>query len=176
VQEKYGPSADRWYRLGFNALSFLTFIPVIWLLRVMHDKLVYFIPLPWAIITLIVQSLGFIIIVMGIRQTGLVPFLGIEPLLPDDRLIESSGFVRTGIYSWIRHPLYVGAMLIIWPATSMTVNLLVFLILCTIYFGIGAKLEENRHREEFGEAYVKYQQEVPMLIPDFRQLIKEVGK
>jgi protein-S-isoprenylcysteine O-methyltransferase Ste14 len=37
--------------------------------------------------------------------------------------------------------------------------------LLTIYIIIGTILEERKLVLEFGEAYVKYQKEVPMLIP-----------
>jgi protein-S-isoprenylcysteine O-methyltransferase Ste14 len=35
----------------------------------------------------------------------------------------------------------------------------------TVYIIIGTKLEEKKLVLEFGEAYIKYQKEVPMLIP-----------
>jgi len=176
VRERFGPETYRWYRLVYNIFSVVSFIPVLWLLRILPDKLIYFIPLPWPILTLVIQSLGFIVIILGVSQTGIKPFWGIQLLLSNDRSPESSDFVKTGLYGWVRHPLYAGALLIIWPATSMTVNLLVFLIICTIYFVVGARLEEKRYVEAFGEAYVKYQQEVPMLIPDIRRLVNLVAE
>ena len=38
-------------------------------------------------------------------------------------------------------------------------------IILIIYVVIGTKLEEKKLVLEFGDAYVKYQKEVPMLIP-----------
>lgn len=175
VRDRFGPETDRWYRLAFNIFSVLSFIPVVLLLRIMQDKLIYFIRFPWAIIALIIQSLGFILLLYGLQQTGVVAFFGLEPLLLGDQSSGKSGFVRTGVYGWVRHPLYLGGILIIWPAASMTVNLLVFLVICTIYFYVGARLEEKRYVEEFGEEYIKYQQEVPMMIPKLGRLIKLVG-
>ena len=35
----------------------------------------------------------------------------------------------------------------------------------TVYVIIGTKLEEKKLVLEFGDAYIKYQREVPMLIP-----------
>jgi protein-S-isoprenylcysteine O-methyltransferase Ste14 len=47
----------------------------------------------------------------------------------------------------------------------MTLNLLTVFILLTIYLVIGAKLEEKRLLEEFGDDYRAYQAQVPMLLP-----------
>ena len=175
TRERFGPETDRWYRFAYNSVSVLTAIPVLWLKRSLPDSLIYLIPLPWPILLLVIQSIGFIIIVMGVLQLGTRPFAGIQALFSKDQPAEISGFVQTGIYGWIRHPLYLGGLLIIWPATGMSVNLLALLIIATIYIVVGAKLEEKRYVEEFGEAYVKYQQEVPMLVPDLRRLVKQLG-
>jgi len=176
VREKFGPETTRWYRLAYNIFSVVSFIPVLWILRVLPDKMIYFIPLPWPVLTLVVQVIGFIIIALGLSQTGIVSFGGIQPLLKSDPMPNDPGFVKTGIYGWVRHPLYFGGILVIWPAASMTINLLAFLVICTVYFAVGARLEEKRYVESFGEAYVKYQQEVPMLIPDIRRLVNLVIK
>ena len=176
VREKFGPEATRWYRLAYNLFSVVSFLPVIWLLRVLSDTMIYFIPLPWPILTLIVQVIGFIIIALGLSQTGIVSFGEFQPLLSSDRTPDDPGFVKSGIYGWVRHPLYFGGLLVIWPAASMTINLLAFLVICTVYFIVGARLEEKRYGERFGEEYVKYQNEVPMLIPDIRRLVNLVVK
>jgi len=58
VREKFGPETTRWYRLAYNIFSVVSFIPVLWILRVLPDKMIYFIPLPWPVLTLVVQVLG----------------------------------------------------------------------------------------------------------------------
>ena len=176
TRERFGLESDRWYRFAYNSVSVLTIIPVLWLKRTLPDRLIYLIPLPWAIFALVIQSIGFIVIVLGVLQIGTRPFAGIQALFSKDQSTEDSGFVRTGIYGWMRHPLYLGGLLIIWPATGMSVNLLALLIIATVYIVVGAKLEEKRYVEKFGEAYVKYQQEVPMLVPDLRRLARQLGK
>ena len=50
----------------------------------------------------------------------------------------------------------------------MTVNLLTFNLLATVYFYAGALHEERSLQEEFGEAYRAYRQHVPMFIPRIR--------
>jgi protein-S-isoprenylcysteine O-methyltransferase Ste14 len=45
-------------------------------------------------------------------------------------------------------------------------------IVLTIYIIMGTILEERKLVSEFGDAYVKYQQEVPMLIPFIKKNVK----
>jgi protein-S-isoprenylcysteine O-methyltransferase Ste14 len=47
----------------------------------------------------------------------------------------------------------------------MTLNLLAFNILATVYFYIGALHEERSLHEEFGPEYEDYKKRVPMFLP-----------
>ena len=60
--------------------------------------------------------------------------------------------------------MYLALIIYLWCQTFRAVDIVVNIIL-TIYVIIGTKLEERKLVLEFGETYVKYQQEVPMLIP-----------
>jgi protein-S-isoprenylcysteine O-methyltransferase Ste14 len=52
----------------------------------------------------------------------------------------------------------------------MTLNLLTFNILATIYFYIGARHEERSLAEEYGQEYENYRKHVPMFLPRLPQL------
>ena len=67
----------------------------------------------------------------------------------------------------MRHPLYTFSMLLIWFMPTMSVNLLIFNILATLYFVIGSIIEERRLTVDFGEAYTSYKREVSRFIPYF---------
>ena len=71
-------------------------------------------------------------------------------------------------YKFIRHPLYLGGIVGLWAAPYMTVTHLVFAILLTSYFVIGALFEEQDLMEDFGEMYKGYMRETPMFIPFFK--------
>jgi protein-S-isoprenylcysteine O-methyltransferase Ste14 len=60
--------------------------------------------------------------------------------------------------------MYLALIVFLWCQTFRTVDIVVNIIL-TIYVIIGTILEEKKLILEFGDAYKKYQQEVPMLIP-----------
>ncbi|MDH5396204.1 MAG: NnrU family protein [Gammaproteobacteria bacterium] len=73
-------------------------------------------------------------------------------------------FKTPWLYRHMRHPLYVGMMIGLWAAPTMTIAHLVFALLCTGYIFIGVILEEKDLVKTLPE-YKAYQQEVPMFMP-----------
>jgi methanethiol S-methyltransferase len=74
-------------------------------------------------------------------------------------------FIVRGPYRWMRHPWYLGAIMLFWSCTDLTADRLLFNVLWTAWVCIGARLEEADLLGEFGDAYDKYRRRVPMLIP-----------
>lgn len=68
------------------------------------------------------------------------------------------------LYRYVRHPLYVGLMLGLWAAPTMTVAHLLFALLCTGYVFVGSRLEE-KDLASFLPEYEHYQKKVPMFLP-----------
>jgi protein-S-isoprenylcysteine O-methyltransferase Ste14 len=169
----FGPGVDRWYRLAYNLLAGITFLPILWLLVVLPDRTLYTVRMPWLLFTTAGQIGGATIILVGLIQTGLFSFLGLSQLFSRGYTGHGGIFVMTGLYQWVRHPLYTGGLIIIWLTPYMTVNLLTLIVLLSLYLIIGAGLEEKRLVAEFGSAYQRYQREVPMLIPGLHR--KRVG-
>jgi protein-S-isoprenylcysteine O-methyltransferase Ste14 len=82
-------------------------------------------------------------------------------------------FTTPWLYRYVRHPLYVGMMLGLWAAPTMTVAHLVFSLLCTGYIFIGASLEEKDLERELPE-YNGYKKNVPMFVPKLgRKTVKQ---
>lgn len=80
------------------------------------------------------------------------------------RPYSSPGFRTPGPYRLVRHPLYVGWLLVFWSATVMTWAHLVFAIATTAYILIAIQLEERDLVGLHGE-YAAYRRRVPMLLP-----------
>jgi len=167
----FGPGVDRWYRLAYNVFAGISFLPILWLFTILPDHNLYSISMPWILLTTLLQIAAAVIIVIGIDQTGALSFLGIRQISSTYNPEGESDFIDKGLYKWVRHPLYTGGLLIIWLAPSMTINLLVLFIIFTIYFVLGARLEEERLIQELGEDYERYQERVPMLIPSPRRRV-----
>ena len=60
--------------------------------------------------------------------------------------------------------MYLALIIYLWSQTFRVADIVVNIVL-TIYVIIGTVLEEKKLVLEFGDAYRKYQQEVPMLVP-----------
>ncbi len=101
----------------------------------------------------------------GLRQSW-AAFRGREP--------EPLKFVQPWIYRVVRHPLYVGWLLIVWATPVMTVAHLVFALLATAYILIGIQFEERDLADAHPE-YADYRKRVPALIPSFRRLFRRAG-
>jgi len=74
-------------------------------------------------------------------------------------------FVMPSLYKLVRHPLYVGWIVVFWASATMTVAHLLFAVMCTAYIVIAIRFEEKDLVNEFGEQYQAYQKNVPMLVP-----------
>ena len=69
------------------------------------------------------------------------------------------------LYRLVRHPLYIGWLIIFWAAPAMSVAHLVFAVMTTAYILIAIQLEERDLVEAFGSDYATYQRRTPMLMP-----------
>ncbi len=85
------------------------------------------------------------------------------------KIHKATGLVKNGIYRYSRHPQYLGILLITsafiiqWP-TILTV--IMWPVLVTMYLRL-AKKEEKDMEEKFGEEYLEYKEEAPMLLKIF---------
>jgi methanethiol S-methyltransferase len=115
----------------------------------------------------ILYFLSFAGFIWGIRALKVFDPYGLRPIL--DRLRGRKPrpmlFVVRGPYQWVRHPLYLFMILMIWSCPNLTSDRLLFNGLWTVWIVIGSILEERDLVLEFGDVYREYQRRVPMLIP-----------
>jgi methanethiol S-methyltransferase len=159
-----GSAADRVYRLAYNFVAVISLLPVLILPAILADQTIYTIPLPWLLLTLLAQGLAALVLLVGVLQTGLWSFIGLEQLLEAPES-QSSHLVVGGLYRWVRHPLYTAGLVFIWLTPVMTWNVLALNIGLSLYLFIGALFEERKLLREFGQAYQNYQQRTPMFFP-----------
>jgi len=81
----------------------------------------------------------------------------------------------TGIYSLVRHPLYLGNFFM-WIGPVLFVRTFVFVIIFILVYGLYYErimfAEEQFLRGKFGEAYDKWSENVNAIIPRFKGFIK----
>jgi protein-S-isoprenylcysteine O-methyltransferase Ste14 len=73
-------------------------------------------------------------------------------------------FKTPWLYQQVRHPLYVGWLMIFWATPTMTVAHLVFAVMTTAYILIAIQFEEHDLIAAHPE-YAAYRRQVPMLLP-----------
>src|SRR5262249_25221153 len=78
-------------------------------------------------------------------------------------------------YRYVRHPLYVGWLLAFWCAPVMTIAHLFFAVMTTAYILVAIRFEEADLTAAHGEEYLRYQEEVPMLVPSLGKKPREKG-
>jgi protein-S-isoprenylcysteine O-methyltransferase Ste14 len=163
VHDRLGPRADRWYRVMYNISAGLTFLPVLAVLALDPGKLLYRAPWPWAALLVLGQLGAGMLLVVGLLHTDVWHFIGLRQF--GEAQDSQRQLVVTGLYRWVRHPLYTAGLLFLWLTPLMTSSLLALNIGLTAYILIGLRFEERRLVSEFGMAYEAYRRRVPALLP-----------
>lgn len=166
IAARFG-KANNYYRLLYNGIAVLTFLPVLWLHRRAPVHYVSF----WqgsSLIGTLVMGVDFAIAVIALRGYDLAEFIG-WPI--SSKPTSRQELRQHGLLHYVRHPLYTGIILTligVWVAQP-TWSYLLLLLAATLYIRIGIHFEEQKLIVTFGNAYQQYCQRVPMLIPAFRR-------
>jgi methanethiol S-methyltransferase len=156
------------YRLVYNVLSVLLLAPLM-LITLPQGRTIWVAPNALLPFMFVLQALGFIGMALSLLQIDLLRFAGVKQImayfagealpLPPEKLKTD------GIYGFVRHPLYLFALMLLWPISPMTDVYLAYVLMATLYFVLGSLVEEQRMVRFFGDEYVRYQQRVPWLLP-----------
>ncbi|MCW5875984.1 MAG: isoprenylcysteine carboxylmethyltransferase family protein [Anaerolineales bacterium] len=160
---RFGAAAvQRYYRLFFNVVGVLSLLPVLALAAWLPDAELYRLPARALPFSLLGQLAGLWLLAVSLRQTGLGDFLGLSQL---GSPAAPTGLVTSGVYAWVRHPLYTGSLLVLWLLPRMTWNSLALIVAITLYFVIGSWFEERKLERAFGQFYRDYKARTPAFIP-----------
>jgi len=85
---------------------------------------------------------------------------------------EPPVFKQPILYRIVRHPLYVGWIVVFWSTPTMTIAHLFFAVVTTLYILIAIQLEEHDLKNAHSE-YDEYKRQVPMLIPALGRLFRK---
>lgn len=80
---------------------------------------------------------------------------------------SSRELIKTNLYKYVRHPLYSATLGFIWSIFlySPLLSNLISCICITAYTIAGIYIEEKKLVYEFGDNYISYRSQTPMLIP-----------
>jgi protein-S-isoprenylcysteine O-methyltransferase Ste14 len=112
-------------------------------------------------------AIGFVVLIAGL----VIRFVAIVTLKKNFsgllRLRDDHTLVKTGVYRWVRHPAYLGAVLLFLSFPIMLSSILGFVIMFLLvpYFLHRIKLEEWMLIGRFGAEYEEYMKHTKRLIP-----------
>jgi protein-S-isoprenylcysteine O-methyltransferase Ste14 len=157
------PALDRYYRLGYNLLA-ITLLALLLVLTVRWEGAPLLYSKALAIVGWILIISGAGVIVAAFRTFDMWEFLGVQ------RSAEQTSprtLITRGLYRIVRHPLYLGTMLL---ALGLCMAHLspgrgAILLVTLIYLVIGSRLEEQKLIREYGAAYEGYRKKAKSLIP-----------
>jgi protein-S-isoprenylcysteine O-methyltransferase Ste14 len=105
----------------------------------------------------------------GVVITTMMLLVGAYLIVDGWRIVYrgKGGLVTIGVYAHVRHPQYLGIILISIALLIMMTTiptLIMFPVLVYAYYRLARK-EEKEMVKKFGDEYVQYKRKVPMLIP-----------
>mgnify|MGYP000221109582 FL=1 len=166
TRQAFGPVADRWYRLAYNALATLMLLPFAALFVLLPDQVLYVLPAPWLYLALTIQAVAAVGVLYGVWITDAWHFLGFRQLLGGDCPPPCQPPLSVhGLYRWVRHPLYFLGLVFMWASPRMSLNTAALFAVFSLYLYAGSIFEERRLAAEYGAAYRHYQRQVPRLLP-----------
>jgi len=155
----------RFYRLFYNAMALVTIAPLLWYTARLASSAFFSWKSPFMGLKWLINLAGIVLFAAALRHYSFLRLLGVRQILEVDRPAAAPGrIVSTGVLGLIRHPFYLGALLLFWAQDLDGTRLMVNTIL-TVYVVIGTRLEERKLIREFGDEYIAYQKRVSMFFP-----------
>jgi protein-S-isoprenylcysteine O-methyltransferase Ste14 len=105
---------------------------------------------------LVIQIIGVALTLRAARMVGVWELAGVHQ--PDHtKVIE---FRASGPFAIVRHPIYLGWILIVFATPVMTTSQLLFAVISTAYLIAAIPFEERSLVEAFGDKYKTYQRQM----------------
>ncbi|KKL92979.1 hypothetical protein LCGC14_1879280 [marine sediment metagenome] len=165
------------YRLVFTMISIVTAVTTVYLILRIPDVVLFKGPVWWRSLMYFGEVLGLVFGALAFRVIDLKEFLGLRQAIRYIRTgdsggdlegITGKGFLASGVYGIVRHPLYFAGIVIFTLQPVVTRNWLAVAVLADLYFIYGALVEQKRLLELFGDKYRDYMGRVPLLVPTIR--------
>ncbi|HYM25781.1 MAG TPA: isoprenylcysteine carboxylmethyltransferase family protein [Vicinamibacterales bacterium] len=103
----------------------------------------------------VVQAAGIWLIARSVARLDPLELAGIRSASRAGEPLQTSG-----PYALVRHPLYLGWIVLVFAAPHMTADRLAFAAISSGYLLIAVPWEERSLRQSFGDAYIRYEARV----------------
>lgn len=97
---------------------------------------------------------------LTIRGAGVIDSLELAGIRQASGEIVTTDFKVAGPFRFVRHPIYLGWLLMVFGAPLMTMNRLLFAVVSSTYLILAIPWEERSLVASFGDRYRSYQQQV----------------
>lgn len=162
------PRFTRFYRLFYNVIS-------IWLLFLAWQELkvqnelysLMFQVFSLQVLGLIFMAFSVLFMAVSFKNYSSSEFLGFEMMKTKTfNSVLGSDLKITGLNQYMRHPLYTASYVFFmgYFLYSPTLPVMVLGLFSGIYLYVGARLEEAKLKQQFGQAYDDYCQKVRMFL------------
>ncbi len=148
------------YRLMYSCISVLLLVPVGYIYLSAPPVMYADTGIIGRFVLLTAVILAYRLVTLSFRKIRFDEFVGLSST-------QSRHLVTSGIYQHIRHPLYLAAIVVLIgliAAIPSDRNVIAFIITAG-YVAIGSHLEEKRLIRTYGERYIAYKVNTPMLLP-----------
>jgi protein-S-isoprenylcysteine O-methyltransferase Ste14 len=156
------------YRLFYVTVSLVLLIPLLKFTERIDNEIIIFYSSPMNIVRYVLIAGSLLVFLWAFFfDYDPLSFFGIRQMLNYGKIKNNNmpgDLKKSGLLGIVRHPMYLALIIYLWCQTFTIANIVVNTVL-TIYIIIGTLLEEKKLVLEFGDAYIKYQSEVPMLVP-----------
>jgi protein-S-isoprenylcysteine O-methyltransferase Ste14 len=117
---------------------------------------------PWQVAGFALQLAGIGLTIKASSALDMLDLAGVRPVLAARRLdpVVHVPLETTGVYAFVRHPLYFGWALFVFGSPRMTATRAVFAIVSTAYLMLAVPWEERGLIRTFGKDYEAYQRKV----------------
>jgi protein-S-isoprenylcysteine O-methyltransferase Ste14 len=116
---------------------------------------------PLRIVAYALQALGVVLTIRASRALDVLDLAGVRAVqragAPD---VQATTLNTSGLYGFVRHPLYFSWALFVFASPSMTATRATFAVISTAYLMLAIPFEERGLIDTFGDDYRRYQERV----------------
>lgn len=163
--ERYHPCWMPAYRLFFNSTAILLVLPLVWFTYTIDAA-----PLwhwagtgRWLADGLALLAIAGFLWTTRFYESG--EFIGTRQWRQrETRIADQEQLHISPMHRYVRHPWYFFALVLMWTR-DMNPPMLITVSMASLYFVLGSRLEERKLLSYYGEAYARYRERVPGLVP-----------
>ena len=168
TKQRLLPVLGPYYRLAYNIIAGIHIFAV-WLTGIWLFDGIRTVTLPESVTTGLtaLSVFGIVILLMALREYDLGLLAGTTQIRhhrAGNTQPDLEPLHITGLHAYVRHPIYLGAYMILWGGATDDRGLATALW-GSLYLFVGTVFEERYLLKIYGQAYQAYQQKVPSIFP-----------